>query len=138
VLLPFGKEDISHIENDTDFLQSCFTDLLGSGIADIVEKIYYDPSKTENHNVRLKRAKEPSTMMVFIEDANGNRKWVVKATNDTIEKMIKKGTDILVKFNELMCYIPGDNDTRDRYELRHRKLFNVRTKKKRKLCTCEE
>lgn len=130
VLLPFGKEDLAHVENDNEFLQRCFTDLLGSGIADIVEKIYYDPAKKENHNVRLKRTKDPSTMMVYMEDAQGNRKWVERETNDTIEKMIKKGTDILVKFNELTCYIPGDADSRDRYEHRHEKLFNVRTRKK--------
>ena len=70
----------------TDFLTSCF---LERNIIDIIEKIHFDKDYPQNQNVRLKSLKH-KMMETYI-----NGKWVITDKDETLGKLVDKGTNII-------------------------------------------
>jgi uncharacterized C2H2 Zn-finger protein len=128
-LNPIGKEDLAHILQDTEFLTKCLKDVAVDGIPNLVEKIYFDPNVPQNHNVALKRIKKPSTVWVFEEQDNGEPEWREKDLVPVLDKMITKGSDILIRHNNHIFLISQPKDE-ELYHLRTEKLNNIRVKKK--------
>ena len=82
----FGQEDIKHIESLTEFLTSCFLD---KNIVDIIEKIHFDKDYPQNQNDRLKSLKH-KMMETYV-----NGKWVVTDKDETLGKLVDRGTNIM-------------------------------------------
>ena len=57
VLNNFGSEDVSYVVQDKKFLEGCLK-TLHKGIPNVVEKIYYDETKSKNKTVVLKSSKQ--------------------------------------------------------------------------------
>ena len=77
----FGSED-------KQFLDKCMLSLK-NGITDIIEKIYYDKDKPENHTVFMKSVKRNT---VIVHDSGD---WKIKAINEVVPSMVKKSSNIL-------------------------------------------
>lgn len=84
----FGSEDISHVINDKAFLDRCIQSIK-HGLPLVIEKIYYDKDKPENHNVFMKSAKN-KTGIVLKEGV-----WKQEHLNQIVPNMVKKGTTVL-------------------------------------------
>ena len=83
-----GDEDISHIVNDIEFLDKCISSI-SIGLPNVIEKIYYDKDKPENHNVFIKNIKKK--YVIVYEDIQ----WKVKHMNQVLSIMIVRGCNIL-------------------------------------------
>jgi uncharacterized C2H2 Zn-finger protein len=130
----FGKEDLTHVVNDKEFLTNCLKDVLRDGIPNLIEKIYLNPDIPENHNIRLKTAKYPPVVEVIVgKDDRGQPIVENKDAFELYEYIIRnKGTSLLVVhkdelFKEIME--PNDGD-RELYGLRTKRLADINTKKK--------
>lgn len=112
-ILPFGKEDIGHVETDHDFLTHCLSNVLGNGIPDIVKKIFFNEDVPQNHNVSVKKVRAPATMMVLVQNGTDTPKWVESNMTDTLDKMIEKSSSVLIKHNDNVYFISNDSEQRD-------------------------
>ena len=83
-----GDEDISHIVNDMEFLNKCISSI-SIGLPNVIEKIYYDKDKPENHNVFIKNIKKK--YVIVYKDIQ----WKVKHMNQVLSIMIVRGCNIL-------------------------------------------
>lgn len=100
----FGKEELSHIMNDEEFLTHCVRHITGQGLQKIINSIWCNGDVPENHNVELKRERKPRIVNVFVQDEKGKR-WVEKMADDIVDDMIRKGTGILqIHNNKLYQY----------------------------------
>ena len=125
---PLGHEDLHHIENDHEFLTKCLRNVLADGIPNLLEKIYMDPCVPENHNIKLQRTKPPGVMMVYTKSNDGETSnWVNMDLHSTLDTMIEKGSNILIKHNNQVFRITKDNDS---FDMRTTNISNVRRKKK--------
>lgn len=130
-LLPFGEEDIRHVEDDKTMLLECLKKILTDGIPNIIEKIHFNSAVPQNHNVKLKRIKHPATMLVYTKNSDGQTGWEEKSMDTTLDALIDNGCDILIKFktNDL----PIDFNDRDQVEIndmRNEKISNIKSKKR--------
>lgn len=82
----FGCENINHILENKDFLNSC---LSLRNITYLIESIHCDPLHQENHNVRIKSTKQ-EIMETFV-----NGKWILTDQDDTLDELVKKGYRVL-------------------------------------------
>jgi hypothetical protein len=102
--------------------------MLADGIPNLLEKIYLDENHPENNNVKLQRIKKPSKMLVYEQQPeNQEAIWVCKDLDKTLDTMIEKGSDILIKHNNHIFRISKDVDV---YDHRSETLSSVRTKKR--------
>jgi hypothetical protein len=100
----FGKEELSHIIENEEFLTHCVKHITGQGLQKIINSIWCNRDVPENHNVELKRERKPRIVNVFVQDDKGKR-WVEKLADDIVDDMIRKGTGILqVHNNKLYQY----------------------------------
>lgn len=100
----FGKEELSHIMENEEFLTHCVKHITGQGLQKIINSIWCNRDVPENHNVELKRERKPRIVNVFVQDDQGKR-WVEKLADDIVDDMIRKGTGILqVHNNKLYQY----------------------------------
>jgi hypothetical protein len=132
----FGQEQLEYLLQDETFLLECLRKVGSTGVPDIVKKIWCNKETPENSNVQLKREYKPKLVKVFMkENENESPKWVVKQATEIVDKMIEKGTGILVCHNNKLYYdisSSGDNNESDdeRYDLRSSHLADIRTKKR--------
>jgi len=82
----FGEEDTSHINDE--FLNNCLI-TLSTGIPSIVERIYFDPTKTENRTVLLSSSKKEQ-VKIYIDG-----KWTIKSFHEIIPIMIIYSADLI-------------------------------------------
>lgn len=122
----FGTELIKHIMEDEAFIKECLEQIIGQGIPNLVEKIYFNKQVPENQNVKMQREHHPSLMNVFTKTG-----WVEQPTDDVVEKMIIKGKRILQsKVSEQFSSVPITDSSRNMFDLRSEKLNNIANKKK--------
>lgn len=130
----FGKEDLTKVLNDKEFLTKCLKDVLRDGIPNLIEKIYLNPNIPENHNIRLKTAKYPPQVEVVI-GTNDDGKPIVEMKDafELYEYIIKnKGTSLLVihkddLYREISKPTTDESET---YGQRGKKLADINSKKK--------
>jgi hypothetical protein len=96
----FGCENTDEVEKDLPFLSECNRRSKTSGIPKLVERIYL--KTPENQNVRHKRAKYPPEAYVLLESG-----WEVCPLDEAIYSMIRKGTDVLIRYNKMFYEIRG-------------------------------
>jgi rubredoxin len=89
VLNDFGSEDVSHVSNDTNFLDKCLRELSTSAIENLVERMYYHDDHPENKNVLMKSMKQNIVMV------RTDGKWKQMHPNTPATKMVHKGKKIL-------------------------------------------
>lgn len=89
----FGKESLSHITLE-DY-KKYFTGFF-PGFIKFIEKIHFDDSAPENHNINITNLKSK-----YI-DIYENKQWITKQRKDVLEKFIRKKYNLLDdKCNEL-------------------------------------
>jgi hypothetical protein len=82
----FGEEDTSHISDE--FLNNCLIKL-STGIPSIVERIYFDSTKTENRTVLLSSSKKEQVKIYT------DGKWTIKSFHEIIPIMIIYSADLI-------------------------------------------
>jgi hypothetical protein len=89
----FGNENIDYIEDKT--IHECI-DRVYKSIPSLLEKIHFDPSHPENHNIKITNKKLPYASVM-----GNNRKWKTVDRKDAIETMVNNGYNLLdFKYNE--------------------------------------
>lgn len=128
---PFGKENISHILKDEDFLTRCLRKVMRDGIPALVDKIYFDPAFPGNQNTKLKRMRKPATLMVYVAEDDHIVEWKEKELFDILDTIITRCSDILVKHNYYLYKISkqGRNEE-EMFFHRAENLSKVRSKKR--------
>jgi hypothetical protein len=127
---PVGKEDIEHILQDSTFLTKCLMNVTAGGLPSLIERIHFDKNKPENHNIKLKRLKKPSTMVAFMDQA-GEPKWIEGDMNSILGMIIENGTNILIKHNDHIFKLSSQKQ--DDLEIAYQRVANiskVRSKKR--------
>jgi hypothetical protein len=125
----FGKEELSHILEDEEFLTHCVRNITGKGLQNIVNSIWCNKNVPENHNVELKRERKPRLVNVFVDDDKGKR-WVEKLADEVIDDMIRKGTGILQVQNNKLYKYDGEmteSDT-ERHDIRSNAISKIMSK----------
>ena len=137
-IIPFGSEDISHIENNDDLLGKYIKDI-AKGIPDIVGEIFFNDEKPENQTVRMGREKYPAEMMTRTVDGNNNVVWQGAERNGVLDKLVDKGTRILIRYHDRIYEKQKHDNTRmpeqrqedeDIADFRREKFAAITTKKK--------
>ena len=82
----FGNENIGYLSND--FLSDCVMQLQ-NGMKNLFQKIHFDPSIPQNHNIRYV-SKKHNLLEKF---SNGS--WQLCDKNNTLDELIRKGYRIL-------------------------------------------
>jgi hypothetical protein len=89
-LRSFGFENISHLENDMEYMTQCF---MNKDVMRLLENIHCDKKHPENQNVRVKSTKRE--LMETYEDG----RWLVSDQDDTLDELLNKGYRILNMFS---------------------------------------
>lgn len=126
----FGYEDKEHL--DMEFLTKCLKNVTANGIPDLIEKIHLNPNFPQNHNVRLKRIKPPSTMWIYVKDENTNKTvWKEENMNHVLDKLVRKGCDMMVLHNNRVVRLSvNDPNEKELSEIRSEGLCNIALKKR--------
>jgi hypothetical protein len=125
----FGKEELSHILGDEEFLTQCVRNITGKGLQQIVNSIWCNKDVPENHNVELKRERKPRLVNIYVQDEKGER-WVEKLADEVIDDMIRKGTGILQVHNNKLYKFDEDmteSDT-ERHDIRSNAISKLMRK----------
>jgi hypothetical protein len=126
-IVPFGNEDIKEIEEDKEFLDKCMRDILGQGIPNIIEKIFFNEKLPQNHNVKLHSLAPPQSMMVYCQDSKDNPpQWEQREIHQTLDQMIDKGYRILVKHKDQLYCITD----RDIMDFRNERFSKIKKKER--------
>lgn len=89
----FGNENIDYLEDKT--IHECIERVYKS-IPSLLEKIHFDPSHPENHNIKITNKKLPYASIM-----GNNHKWKTVDRKDAIETMVNNGYNLLdYKYNE--------------------------------------
>lgn len=83
----FGNENIDYIDDKT--ILDCIGRVYKS-IPTLLEKIHFDPSHPENHNIKITNKKLPYASVM-----GNNKKWKTVDRKDAIETMVVNGYNIL-------------------------------------------
>ena len=83
----YGNENIKYLEGDylNNLLESAFT-----SIPKLIEKIHFNPSHPENHNIKITNKKEPYVKI------RKNDKWELQDKKETLETLVDDKYYILV------------------------------------------
>jgi hypothetical protein len=87
IINSFGQEDLSHIslQDYKQFLNTYF-----KGFIDFIEKVHFDDSMPENHNICITNLKSKD-LKIYDGD-----KWIAKSKTDVIDKFIRKKLNLLI------------------------------------------
>lgn len=88
VLNNYGKETLDHITNE--FLDSC-VQLRAKGFINLLNKIHFDPSVPENHNLKIV-SKKREVMGTYIDG-----EWALTDKDSVLNELINKGYTVLFK-----------------------------------------
>ena len=83
----YGNENVKYLEGDylNNLLDSAFT-----AIPKLIEKIHFNPSHPENHNIKITNKKEPYVKI------RKNDKWELQDKKETLETLVDDKYYILV------------------------------------------
>ena len=99
-LLPFGKEDISNIQNDTAFLNACIDAGVRNAIPLIVKEIFLNDTLPQNKNVKMGTNHAPAEMMVFkLDSHSGETSWARTARAAVLDDLVRKSATVLQNHN---------------------------------------
>lgn len=131
-LLPFGKEDMSTIQNDQEFLNKCIQQGIERAIPLIVKQIFLNKELPQNMNVKMGTNHEPAEMMVFREDIqSGEPSWEHAPRAAVLQELVVKGADVLQTHNSHLYHISEKTlDDSDDYDRRNGKLINAKANKR--------
>lgn len=118
----FGSEDLSHVVHDKQFLDNCLKSIR-QGLPSVIEKIYYDKNKPENHNVLMKSSKK-KTALVFKDG-----EWKQEHLNQVVPTMVHKGTNVLSTHLHKQQIDP-DDDMHGVYRIKESYLNDIMIRKK--------
>ena len=97
-LHPFGEEDLDHLT--LEFKTECLL-ALHEGIVKMCEKIYFDPQKPENNNVRFKNWKHN------LFEIYSQKDWISMNQNTVLNNMIHHTTRVLADHFFTLMYDPA-------------------------------
>lgn len=82
----FEYEKLEYIKNNKMFLTRC---LMYKNMTGLLEKMYFDESHPENHNLKIPNKKQP-----YIQYFDGEN-WRYEQKDDVLDKMVNNGKNIL-------------------------------------------
>jgi hypothetical protein len=122
-ILPFGSETIEHVENNPQLLEECIKNVRHTGIPELISQIFFNDDQPQNKNVKLGKQYHPPKMLVFTDGA-----WTSCDRSTILDKMITKGTNILIKYNTKIFSLDAIDD--DIFDYRSQTLSDINSKKK--------
>ena len=131
-LLPFGKEDLSTIQNDTEFLNRCIQEGVERAIPIIVKQIFLNNDLPQNQNVRMGREHKPSDMLVYRSELQGDEPAWERAPRDMVlQELVDKGATVLQTHNSHIYHTSEKTlDDSDDYDRRNGKIINAKAGKR--------
>lgn len=131
-LLPFGKEDLSTIQNDTEFLNRCIREGVERAIPLIVKQIFLNNDLPQNQNVRMGRNHPPSEMLVYRADFQGDEpSWKHEPRAAVLQDLVDKGATVLQTHNSHIYHTSEKTiDDSDDYDRRNGKIINAKAGKR--------
>ena len=131
-LLPFGKEDLSQIQNDTEFLNRCIREGVERAIPLIVKQIFLNNDLPQNQNVKLGKDHPPPEMLVFKADINGGEpSWRHQPRDMVLQDLVDKGATVLQTHTSHIYHTSEKTlDDSDDYDRRNGKIINAKSGKR--------
>lgn len=131
-LLPFGKEDISQIQNDPEFLNRCIQQGVERAIPLIVKQIFLNDQLPQNKNVRMGTNHQPAEMMVFREDLEGGEpSWEHAPRALVLQDLVDKGANVLQAHNNHIYHTSRKTiDDSEDYDRRNGKIIDAKASKR--------
>lgn len=131
-LLPFGKEDISLVQNDTEFLNRCIREGVERAIPLIVKQIFLNDNLPQNKNVKMGTNHEPAEMMVFRADiTSGEPSWEHAPRAAVLQELVVKGANVLQTHNSHIYHTSQKTlDDSEDYDRRNGKIINAKANKR--------
>ena len=131
-LLPFGKEDLSTIQNDTEFLNRCISEGVERAIPIIVKQIFLNNDLPQNQNIRLGKERKPSEMLVYRSELQGDEPAWERAPRDMVlQDLVDKGATVLQTHNSHIYHTSDKTlDDSDDYDRRNGKIINAKSGKR--------
>ena len=131
-ILPFGKEDISSIQNDMEFMNRCVQAGIEKAIPAIVKQIFLNENLPQNHNVKLGKEHHPAEMKVYKADiATGVPAWELAPRSQVLQELVDKGATVLQTHNNLLLNTSDDTqEAKENYDRRNNKIIDVKSKKR--------
>ena len=131
-LLPFGKEDLSQIQNDTEFLNRCIREGVERAIPLIVKQIFLNENLPQNQNVRMGKDHKPSEMIVYKADINGGEpSWRHQPRAAILQDLVDKGATVLQTHNSHIYHTSEKTlDDSEDYDRRNGKIINAKSGKR--------
>lgn len=127
----FGKEDIAHIINDKEFLTDCLKSVMSDGLVKYMTETHF--TKDQNMNVKYKSNRNPPSLLVYTqENEEDEPSWKSKDAYEILEKIIKTGTDVLIRHKDELhnLILHKTQDDKETYELRSNHIADIRIRKK--------
>ena len=131
-LLPFGKEDISQIQNDPEFLNRCIQQGVERAIPLIVKQIFLNDQLPQNKNVRMGTNHQPAEMLVFREDIqSGEPSWEHAPRALVLQDLVDKGANVLQAHNSHIYHTSRKTiDDSEDYDRRNGKIIDAKASKR--------
>ena len=131
-LLPFGKEDLSTIQNDTEFLNRCIREGVERAIPIIVKQIFLNHDLPQNQNIRLGKERKPSEMLVYRSELQGDEPAWERAPRDMVlQDLVDKGATVLQTHNSHIYHTSEKTpDDSDDYDRRNGKIIDAKSGKR--------
>ena len=131
-LLPFGKEDISQIQNDTEFLNRCIREGVERAIPLIVKQIFLNDDLPQNKNIRMGKNHPPSEMLVYRAEIQGAEPaWEHAPRDMVLQDLVDKGATVLQTHNSHIYHTSQKTlDDSDDYDRRNGKIINAKAGKR--------
>lgn len=89
-LKSFGFENISHIENDKEFMTQC---LINKDVMGLLQNIHCDKEHPENHNIKIKSTKKE------LMETYADGQWIISDQEETLDELLNKGYRIMNFFS---------------------------------------
>lgn len=131
-LLPFGKEDISQIQNDTEFLNRCIREGVERAIPLIVKQIFLNDDLPQNKNIRMGKEHNPAEMLVYRAEIQGAEPaWEHAPRDMVLQDLVDKGATVLQTHNSHIYHTSQKTlDDSDDYDRRNGKIINAKAGKR--------
>lgn len=131
-LLPFGKEDLSQIQNDTEFLNRCIREGVERAIPLIIKQIFLNDNLPQNKNVRMGKNHPPAEMLVYRADIQGGEPaWEHAPRTAILQDLVDKGATVLQTHNSHIYHTSAKTlDDSEDYDRRNGKIIDVKASKR--------
>ena len=131
-LQPFGREDCSQIQNDTELLNKYVADGIAQAIPEIINAIFLNDDLPQNKNVKLGHDFHPPEMLVYKNNAEtGKPDWERKPRADVLQKLVDKGANVLIQHNNnLFDAAEKTDEVREMHDWRSNRLSDIKNRKR--------